>query len=119
MTGLLLLCGDIISQPGPISVPRKSNSPLKCLAVNRRSMKSLHKDGARFCNLERVQELVYAENADVVLISETWLTDKYYNQELFPLSNYIIFRKDHSKRTGGGVLIAVKSSSVKSTCTHA
>ena len=41
ITGLLLLCGDIISQPGPTTTKRRQCSvPLKGLVINARSMKS-------------------------------------------------------------------------------
>ncbi|XP_055591010.1 uncharacterized protein LOC129743084 [Uranotaenia lowii] len=52
-----------------------------------------------------------ASDHDCILISETWLNDKFQNCELS--SNYSIYRCDRSAETstaqrGGGVLIAVK-----------
>ena len=65
-------------------------------------------------NLDRIRDLVCSEHADIVLISETWLNGDILDQELFPLSDFIIYRKDHKHRNGGGVLIAAKASSFKS-----
>ena len=47
-------------------------------------------------NLDRVQDLVYSEHADIVLISETWLNGNILDQELLPLSDFIVNRKDHN-----------------------
>ena len=117
--GLLMLCGDIISQPGPTITTRTQfggpSVPLKGLVINARSMKSQHKVGtSRVSNLDRVQDLVCSEHADIVLISETWLNANILDQELFPLSDFTVFRKDRKDRNGGGVLIAAKANSFKS-----
>ena len=119
ITGLLLLCGGIISQPGPTITKRTQNGgssvPLKGLVFNARSMKSQHKVGtSRVNNVDRIQDLVCSEHADIVLISETWLNGDILDEELFPLSDFIIYRKDRKDRNGGGVLIAAKASSFKS-----
>ena len=78
-------------------------------------MKSQHKVGtSRVKNLDRVQDLDCSEHADIVLISETWLNGNILDQERFPLSDFIVYRKDRKDRNGGGVLIAAKASSFKS-----
>ena len=119
ITGLLLLCDDIISQPGPTITKRTQNGgssvPLKGLLINTKSMKSQHKVGtSRVKNLDRVQDLDCSEHADIVLISETWLNGNILDQERFPLSDFIVYRKDRKDRNGGGVLIATKASPFKS-----
>ncbi|KAL1377237.1 hypothetical protein pipiens_016403 [Culex pipiens pipiens] len=58
--------------------------------------------------------------ADVIALTETWLSDDIVDAELSP--NYTIFRQDRSARTsdrrrGGGVLIAVRNSPVHA-CTR-
>ena len=63
-------------------------------------------------NLERFQNLVYTENSDIVCVSETWLRDDINNAEILH-AGYTIFRNDRKSR-GGGVLLAVKSSSFMS-----
>lgn len=119
ITDLLLLCDDIISQPEPTITKRTQNGgssvPLKGLVINTKSMKSQHKVGtSRVKNLDRVQDLDCSEHADIVLISETWLNGNILDQERFPLSDFIVYRKDRKDRNGGGVLIAAKASSFKS-----
>ncbi|XP_048586215.1 uncharacterized protein LOC116614508 [Nematostella vectensis] len=111
--GLLLLCGDIISQPGPAANAGLRHSSIKCLGINARSIKSTHKVGSAIvCNSERVQDLAYSENADIVFINETWLNSSISNEEVFH-SGYTIYRRDRNDREGGGVLIAAKSDSFK------
>lgn len=50
-------------------------------------------------------------NYDVIIITETWLNDQFYSQQLFG-DRYTVYRKDRNsdtstKKRGGGVLIAV------------
>ena len=89
--GFLLLCGDIISQPGP----NASQHYVKLLTINARSLKSKHRvtQIPVAYNLSRVQDLVYADNSDVVCINETWLNSDFDNQELLH-TGYTIYRKD-------------------------
>lgn len=52
-------------------------------------------------------------NLDVIIFTETWLTDNYENSEIFS-DKYIVYRTDRSERNsiygrGGGVLIAINS----------
>jgi hypothetical protein len=78
---LLLLAGDIATNPGPCSPgrPTRTNQPcvissLNCLAINARSLKSSHLvNGQQISNFARFQELVYTENADLAFVTETWL----------------------------------------------
>ena len=113
--GLLLLCGDISTHPGPFKgryLDRK-RSTLNCLVSNARSIKSWHKTMDGFeCNLSRFQELAYAEESDIVFVSETWLSSDVLNSEILP-EDYFIVRNDRDTH-GGGVLLAIKSSSFKS-----
>ena len=64
--------------------------------------------------MSRVEDLVYAEEADLVFINETWLNDDINNEEILH-SGYTVYRKDRINRTGGGVLVAMKSASFMST----
>ena len=112
LPGLLLLYGDIISQPGPRRDSRHSS--IKCLGINARSLKSLHRvEWSTVCNIQCVQELVCSEDVDIVMINETWLDTNTYDQELFHCG-YTIYRKDQNNRGGGGVLIALKQDSFNS-----
>ena len=57
--------------------------------------------------LNSFQSFVYANDFAIVAITETWLQDFIYDNEILP-SNYIIYRNDrHSK--GGGTMIAVNT----------
>lgn len=48
-------------------------------------------------------------DADILILTETWLHPDVTNEELFPdKDNYNIYRCDRIDRRGGGVLIAVK-----------
>jgi hypothetical protein len=104
----ILLSGDIATNPGPNTAP---STGLNVLYLNARSIKafvSLDDDPSRkICKMSILQELVYSNDYDVVSICETWLNDSVMSAEI--LTGYNIYRKDRPGRTGGGVLIAVKS----------
>ena len=51
---------------------------------------------------------MYAEDAGVVYVNETWLGSEVADSELLH-AGYTIYRKDCINKRGGGVLIAVKS----------
>ena len=55
-----------------------------------------------------LQSLVYSLSPSILIITETWLTNSYYNAELIPLG-YCVYRQDRPSR-GGGILIAINSS---------
>ena len=83
-----------------------------------RSLKSSHKDSTTnwqsVCNLHRFQDLVYAENSDVICVNETWLNQNISISEMLQLhSGFTIFRRDRSDRGGGIVLITIKTASSK------
>ncbi|XP_068739481.1 uncharacterized protein [Montipora capricornis] len=56
-----------------------------------------------------LKELVQSEQADVVWVTETWLTSLVENKEILP-SGYVIYRRDRGSHAGG-VLLAVKANS--------
>ena len=105
ITSLLLLCGDIASHPGPssLSLDGSQKSSVKCLVLNARSLKSFHKtttENKTISNLQRFQDLVYADDSDVVCVNETWLNEEISNSELLH-DGYIIYRKDRDTRRAG------------------
>ena len=75
-----------------------TNSVITCCYLNIRSI--VHK-------LSLFQSYVYSSNFDVICLTETWLSESVFDQEILP-TNYNIYRKDRPSR-GGGVLIATKS----------
>ena len=52
---------------------------------------------------------VREHNPDVILCTESWLSDDISDAEVFP-PNYVAYRKDRGDRTGGGVFICVRDS---------
>ena len=121
---LILLAGDIATNPGPTMATQSGHLPdiqstrekvdgkflTKCLVVNARSLLSVHKkDGKQTCHLSNFQDLIYSEEADLVWVTETWLRDDIESSEILPWG-YTIYRKDRKSRAGG-VLLAVKSCS--------
>ena len=112
--GLLLLCGDIISQQGPTTENTTKKTSLKGLLINAQSLTSMNPTGnGKSWNLHRFQDLVYSECADIVFVNETWPTGSVLDTELLG-QDYTIIRKDRVARRGGGMLIAVKSSLFRS-----
>ena len=80
---------------------------MNCILSNARSLKSLHKvNGDLVCNISRFQELVYTEEADIAMVTETWLHKDIQDSEILP-ADYTIVRKDRASR-GGGVLLAAR-----------
>ena len=110
----LLMSDDINPNPGPFSA--STAGKINCLVMNARSLKSYHKHSTTnwqsMCNLHRFQDLVYAENSDVICVNETWLNQSISYSEILH-SGFTIFRRDRSDRGGGGVLIAIKTASFK------
>lgn len=56
-------------------------------------------------------------DSDIILVNESWLNNTVSDAELFD-SGYTVYRRDREssasvKKPGGGVLIAVKSSSLR------
>ena len=54
------------------------------------------------------QNYVYSRSLDIVGITETWLSDKIFDNEILP-SMYTIIHKDRGS-CGGGVMFVIKSS---------
>ena len=52
--------------------------------------------------------MVYTLEPSIFAVTETWLSDSYFDGEILP-AGYAIFRKDR-KNCGGGVLLAVDQS---------
>jgi len=71
---------------------------LSCYLWNARSI----------CNqLTSLQTLTHTHNPDIICITETWLKNYFFDNELQP-PNYNIYRNDRKER-GGGVLLAVNN----------
>ena len=110
-TFCLLMSGDINPNPGPVSA--STTGKINCLVMNARSLKSYHKDSTtNWQPVRNLQDLVYAENSDVICVNETWLNQIISNSEILH-SGFKIFRRDRCDRGGNGDLIAIKTASFK------
>ena len=97
------------TNPGPTN-----EKNLRCLSFNAQSIRSSFKlpDGTLATNLQSFNDLVYAENLDIILMTETWLNDSISNNEILP-KGYHVIRKDRpANKRGGGVLIALRQNFV-------
>ena len=78
---LILLAYNVVEiNPGSVC---SQHSSLNCIGMNARSLKSLHTmNGQQTFNLSRFQDLVYTENADLVLVTDTWLLKDIHDGEI-------------------------------------
>ena len=67
--------------------------------VNCRSLKN---------KIPEFQHLIHSTECNVIIGTESWLTDDVSDNEIFPKS-FTIYRKDRISRSGGGVYRAVKN----------
>lgn len=99
---LLLLSGNIKPNPGPeVQTPCdfKSLQGLKIIHLNVRSL---------LPKIDQVRIWVKSTAADVIVISETWLTKSISNNDIH-INGFEIYRADRPAK-GGGVAIYVNSS---------
>ena len=104
---LILLTGDVATNPGPCS---STQNGLKIIYLSAKSLKAFVSSDEGFpCKISKItllQQLIFGSSYDVVCICETWLNNAVLNGELLP--GYNIFRKDRTGKIGGGVLVAIK-----------
>lgn len=58
--------------------------------------------------LDNLKALLYTCSVDILIGTETWLSDDMSNSELDFPAQFAVFRKDRSVSRGGGVILAVK-----------
>ena len=75
------------------------NHKLNCLLLNARSLNN---------KLASFRYLIYSENFDIIMVTESWLASSTTNGLLDPDNRFFIFRYDRPLRKGGGVCIFVK-----------
>ena len=97
---VVLLC------PGRSSVPDKTSKFVN--AKTSSTHLNVHYLSARSIvnKLSRLQNFAYLSSIDILAVSETWLTELIFDNEILP-TNYTVFHNDQGSR-GGGVLLAVK-----------
>ena len=129
---LILLSGDVATNPGPGTSSDHTSNELNAIYLNARSLKAfvpLNDDSsAKVCKITLLQEIIQSGSYDIiyllfiylkifyngspishhiVCICETWLNDSVLSSEL--LHGYSVFRRDRVEKVGGGVLVAVKA----------
>ncbi len=108
---LLMLSGNVQPNPGPITSMHclhtpsdfKSRTGLGFIHLNVRSL---------FPKLDMIKIWVNTTNADIIVLSETWLK-KSITDDLIYIDGYKVYRTDRVGK-GGGVAIYVKSKFVSS-----
>ena len=101
---LILLCGDVHVNPGPINT---CTTELPCYFLNARSIKKI---ATHQYKIREFKELMYTINPALIGISETWLNDNIKNDHVISETEYTFHRKDREEQKGGGVLCLVKNS---------
>ena len=76
---------------------RNSHKGVKCFLANARSLKNKFQD---------LRAVVFAEQFDILAITETWFDSSVLDHKVLP-SSYAIYRRDRQDRRGGGVFLAV------------
>jgi hypothetical protein len=77
----------------------KTKNDLSLLITNFRSVRNKRTE---------VHQTSTCENIDVVVETESWLTEDISYSEVFP-TGYKIYRRDRTDKIGGGVFLAVNS----------
>jgi len=101
---LILIHGDIESNPGPQPQQFTCMNSLDTYLLNARSMKSI--DTHRNKLLE-FKELIHLTRPAIMAVTETWLNKKVKDTQIATSSEYNVYRKDRILKKGGGVLLLV------------
>jgi exonuclease III len=87
----------------PISRPSRQNvkhTLPNILLFNARSL---------FNKIDELMIIINQQNADVIMVTETWLTDAIPDEALH-IPDFTIVWKDRPTRTGGGVAVYIRES---------
>ena len=74
--------------------------------------------------IAELNQYVYTNNPDIIILNETWLKSSINDEEILPSNSYKMFRRDRTilshppdlnnplkfRKNGGGVLITIKFS---------
>ena len=80
----------------------KDTAQTKHFCINFSNIRSL------FCKLSFVTNYLYTKSADILFLTETWLTSNISDSMVCPL-NYNLIRRDRSISKGGGVCVFYKN----------
>jgi len=104
---LLIICGDVQPNPGPVDIDSKIFNILS-------DFKNMSELGAIQLNIQsmlpKTDSLrIWAKstNADIIILSETWLSKSVTNKDIV-ISGHNVFRTDRPRKAGGEA-IYVKS----------
>ena len=99
---LLLLCGDIKSQPGPTN-----NSEFKTL-ISKKGIKFCHQNiRGLYGKIDEVREILLSYNFDIFSLSETSISEDFHNA-FFDIRGYSFIRRDRKSGQGGGVGLYIR-----------
>ena len=100
---LLLLCGDIETNPGPIST-----NFLKCAHLNIRSASTINK---KFNKPTIICELISDYNLDILTLSETWFSENTLPAVLNSIipHGFSLLHTPRPQKSGGGVAVIYRS----------
>ena len=99
---LLLLCGDIESQPGPTN-----NSEFKTL-ISKKGIKFCHQNiRGLYGKIDKVREILLLYNFDIFSLSETSINEDFHN-EFFDILGHSFIRRDRKSGQGRGVGLYIR-----------
>ena len=105
LSNLLLLCGDVHPNPGPIQIPDQNK--LSIYFINAQSLKTCNKHVSGVNEFRHMTDIL---EPDIIAVNESWLIPEIPNTEFADEDLYAVYRKDRTGIRGGGVLILVKKS---------
>jgi exonuclease III len=104
-TLLILRCGDVHPNPGPINTTNTPNTN-KALTICHANIQSLYLVSDRVYPRRKIDEIqaiyVNEKNIDIVCLSETWLKPTTDDTKV-DIVGYKLYRKDRLDRPSGGV----------------
>lgn len=99
----ILVCGNISSNPGPVSMPGRNG--LSVLYFNACSLAN---------KMAFLESQLVLNGYHIVAVMESHLDDTILDMKLFP-PNYIIYHKDRNRK-GGGVLLTARDEILSTRC---
>jgi hypothetical protein len=96
---LLLFCGDVHPNPGPISTRE-----LSCFFLNTQSIKTVDRLKNKPVEFRNMVELL---KPDILAVNESWLQEYIPDSLITDVKKYALYRKDRIGTTGGGVFVMV------------
>ena len=96
---LLILCGDIETNPGPPKNKDNASNKMSFCFLNAQSIKGTDKDKTKFIDYKN---MVYILRPDVFVLNETCLTKDVLTSDVIDKDLYKAYRTDRKDIRGGG-----------------